>query len=158
MKLAYNLSILIGLMMLLSGCGLMKLFTSEPRDVCKAQLETKEGATYTGYLRMPMSGDKELKLFDDLALAHSAGTFKSEDLKGIELSNPKKPDSSYRFEYKKFSTFLQSNAAWMTLVDRGPELTAYLLASSYKIDENGDIFFIGNEQRIIRVVEEVWLW
>ena len=79
----------------------MKLFTSEPRDVCKAQLETKEGATYTGYLRMPMSGDTELKLFDDLALTQSAGTFNSEDMKGIELSNPKKPDSSYRFEYKK---------------------------------------------------------
>ena len=31
---------MIGLMMLLSGCGLMKLFTSEPRDVYKAQLET----------------------------------------------------------------------------------------------------------------------
>ena len=128
----------------------MKLFTLEPRDVCKAQLETKEGATYTGYLRMPMSGDKELKLFDDLALTQSAGTFKSEDLKGIELSNPKKPDLSYRFEYKKFSAFLQSNTAWMALVDKGPELTAYLLASSYKIDENGDIFFIGYEQRTIR--------
>ena len=97
-----------------------------------------------------MSGDKELKLFDDLALTQSAGTFKSEDLKGIELSNPKKPDLSYRFEYKKFSAFLQSNTAWMALVDKGPELTAYLLASSYKIDENGDIFFIGYEQRTIR--------
>lgn len=151
MKQACNLSILlIGLMMLLSGCGLMKLFTSEQRGVCMARLETKEGATYTGYLRMPMSGDKELKLFDDLALTQSAGTFKSEDLKGIELSNPKQPDSSYRFEYKKFSSFLRSNTAWMALVDKGPELTAYLLASSYKIDENGDIFFIGNEQRIIR--------